>query len=81
MSAMQYKGYTGSVEFSEKDALFYGKVQGVNALVSYEGKNAAELQADFHDAVDDYISIAAKTHSASIIEAEREACGAQVCFA
>ena len=26
-------------------------------LISYEGTNAAELVADFHDAVDDYLSL------------------------
>lgn len=54
---MKYKGYIGSVEFSEDDSLFFGKVQGVRALISYEGTNAAELVADFHGAVDDYLSL------------------------
>ena len=54
---MQYKGYVGSVEFSEADGLFFGKVLGIRALISYEGANAAELVADFHDAVDDYLSL------------------------
>ena len=34
---MEYKGYVGSVEFSEKDEVFYGKVQGIRSLISYEG--------------------------------------------
>ncbi len=56
-NTMQYKGYVGSVEFSEADGLFFGKVLGIRALISYEGANAAELVADFHDAVDDYLSL------------------------
>ena len=28
-NTMQYKDYLGSVEFSEKDNLFYGKVLGI----------------------------------------------------
>ena len=39
-NTVEYKGYLGSVEFSEEDALFYGKVLGIRALVSYEGNNA-----------------------------------------
>ena len=35
-NTMEYKGYTGSVEFSEEDALFYGKVLGIRSLLSYE---------------------------------------------
>ena len=52
---MEYKGYIGSVEFSETDRLFFGKVQGIRSLISYEGKNADELIMDFHMAVDDYL--------------------------
>lgn len=54
---IQYKGYVGSVEFSEEDMLFYGKIQGISALVSYDGENAKELLQDFKRAVDDYLAL------------------------
>ena len=54
-NTMEYKGYVGSVEFSEEDALFFGKVLGVRALISYEGENARDLVEDFHSAVYDYL--------------------------
>lgn len=54
-NTIQYKGYTGSVEFSEEDGIFYGKVMGIRSLISYEGENAKDLIHDFHGAVDDYI--------------------------
>ena len=54
-NTMEYKGYVGSVEFSEEDALFFGKVLGVRALISYEGENARDLVEDFQSAVDDYL--------------------------
>ncbi len=54
---IEYKGYIGTVEFSEEDALFYGKVMGIRALISYEGSSATELLADFHGAVDDYLAL------------------------
>ena len=60
-NTMEYKGYVGSVEFSEEDALFYGKVLGIRALISYEGENAADLIADFHGAVDDYLELCAQS--------------------
>ena len=56
-NTMEYKGYVGSVEFSEADCLFFGKVMGIRALLSYEGSTAAELVADFHGAVDDYLAL------------------------
>ncbi|MCF0238658.1 MAG: type II toxin-antitoxin system HicB family antitoxin [Sphaerochaetaceae bacterium] len=37
--------------------MFYGKVLGIRALVSYEGENARELVSDFHSAVDDYLEM------------------------
>ena len=36
-NTIQYKGYVGSVEFSEEDGIFYGKVMGIRSLISYEG--------------------------------------------
>lgn len=54
-NTIQYKGYIGSVEFSEEDATFYGKVMGIRSLISYEGENAKELLDDFHGAVDAYL--------------------------
>ena len=53
---MEYRGYVGSVEFSESDGVFYGKVQGIRSLISYEGSTARELVDDFHGAVDDYLA-------------------------
>ena len=54
-NTMEYKGYIGSVEFSEEDGILFGKVMGIRALISYEGETGKELLADFHGAVDDYL--------------------------
>lgn len=54
---MEYKGYTGSVEYSDEDGIFFGKVQFIRALISYEGSNAEELRKDFHDGVNDYLAM------------------------
>lgn len=54
-NTMSYKDYIGSVEFSETDGVFFGKVLGIRALISYEGTNASELVQDFHDSVDEYL--------------------------
>lgn len=56
-NTMQYKGYVGSVEFSEKDRILFGKVLGIRSLISYEGRTVDELLNDFHEAVDDYLTI------------------------
>ena len=48
-NTMEYKGYIGSVEFSEAERSFFGKVQGLRAVISYKGSSAQELVTDFHD--------------------------------
>lgn len=52
---IKYKGYIGSVEFSESDNIFHGKLLGIRALVSYEGMDGKGLVSDFRAAVDDYL--------------------------
>ena len=56
MNTMTYKGYLGSVAFSEKDNVFYGKIEGINGLVNFEGESVKELTDAFHEAVDDYLA-------------------------
>ena len=56
-NTIEYKGYVGTVEFSQEDGVFFGKVMGLRALLSYEGSTAAELLDDFHGVVDDYLAL------------------------
>ena len=53
---MTYKGYIGSAAFSEKDNVFFGKIEGINGLVNFEGESVKELTEAFHEAVDDYLA-------------------------
>jgi len=52
---LHYKGYIGSVEFSEEDAVFHGKIVGIKSLISFEGDSVTSLTQDFHDAIDEYL--------------------------
>ena len=56
MSLMGYRGYLGSVEFDEEERVFYGRLEFIRALVSYEAKDAEGLVRAFHEAVDDYLA-------------------------
>ncbi|MCQ2189088.1 MAG: type II toxin-antitoxin system HicB family antitoxin [Paludibacteraceae bacterium] len=56
MNTMNYKGYIGHVEFSEEDNVFFGKIEGIDGLVNFEGDNVSELKKAFHEAVDDYLA-------------------------
>ncbi len=55
MKQLNYKGYTGSIEYSREDDLFFGKVFGIQSLISYEGKTGKELEKDFQEAIDEYL--------------------------
>lgn len=48
---MRYKDFYGTIEYSLDDNIFYGKVIGINGLISYEGKILEELIKDFNEIV------------------------------
>ena len=52
-----YKDFMGSVHFSAEDEIFFGKIEGIEDLVSFEGKSVKEIKKTFEEAVDDYIEI------------------------
>lgn len=56
---LTYKSYIGTVNFSAEDEVFYGKIHGINDLVTFEGKSVKELQQSFKDSVDDYLQTCA----------------------
>lgn len=58
MGLLKYKGYTGSVDYSEEDNCLYGKVLGMSKdTITYEGQDVNELRQDFEEAIDDYIAM------------------------
>ena len=52
---LEYKNYYAEVHFSSEDEVFYGKIIGINDLVSFEGTTVNELKEAFQEAVDDYL--------------------------
>ncbi|TXH00342.1 MAG: type II toxin-antitoxin system HicB family antitoxin [Candidatus Moraniibacteriota bacterium] len=54
---MQHKGYVGSVEYSAEDKTFFGKLDGIRDLVSFEGSDVDSLETSFKEAVDDYLEL------------------------
>ena len=52
---ISYKGYLGSVHFDFSQELFFGKVEFIRDLISYEAFDAKTLIKSFHEAVDDYL--------------------------
>ena len=54
---MTYKEYIGSVHFNAEDEVFYGKIEGIEDLISFEGKSVNELKMAFEEAVEDYVDL------------------------
>jgi len=52
-----FKDFIGTVHFSTKDSVFYGKIEGINDLITFEGESVSELKSAFEEAVDDYIAL------------------------
>ena len=55
---MEYKDYFGSVNYDDEDKIFYGKVEYIRSLISYEGHDVESLRNSFCEAVDDYLNLA-----------------------
>jgi len=62
---LTYKGFIGSVHFSADDGVFHGKVEGIDDLVTFEGKSVNELVEAFHEEVDDYLALCRKLGKAA----------------
>ena len=56
MKNLEYKSYTGTIEYSKEDGLLYGKVLGIPGLISYEGSTGKELEADYIAAIHSYLA-------------------------
>ena len=57
---IHYKDYYGSVYFDDEELIFYGKIQFIRALISYEATDAKGVKKAFEEAVDDYLELCAK---------------------
>jgi len=52
-----YKDFIGSVHFNAEDEFFFGKIEGIDDLVSFEGSSVIDLKSAFEEAVEDYLDI------------------------
>ncbi|MFN3996694.1 type II toxin-antitoxin system HicB family antitoxin [Algoriphagus sp.] len=57
MKYLEYRGFTGSIEYSPEDDLLFGKILGIQGLISYEGVTGKLLEEDFKTSIDEYLAI------------------------
>jgi predicted HicB family RNase H-like nuclease len=56
MNAMTYKDYAARIEFDAEDRLFVGRIAGIRDIVTFHADTVNDLEAAFHEAVDDYLA-------------------------
>ena len=52
---LEYKGYTGNVEFDAEAGVFHGEVLDTRDVITFQGTSVEDLQQAFRDSVDDYL--------------------------
>ena len=55
MSILKHKNFIAPIRYSEEDEVFVGRIEGINSVVSFEGKSIAELKEAFSEAVEIYL--------------------------
>ena len=43
------------IEFDSENKVLYGKIEGIDDLVTFESDSAKEIEKEFHYAVDDWL--------------------------
>ncbi len=54
-NVLEYKGYSGTVEFSAEDEVFFGRINGIRDVITFEADSVSKLKKAFKEAVEDYI--------------------------
>ena len=52
---LSYKGFSARVEFDAQDKIFFGRLLGIEDLITFHGDSVSKLQKAFHEAVIDYL--------------------------
>ena len=62
---LTYKDFIGSMHYNSGDEVFYGKIEEIDDLVTFEGKSLSELKKSFQAGVDEYF-LSLKTTKATV---------------
>ncbi len=57
---MEYKGYTGKLEFDDEAGIFHGEVISTRDVITFQGASVDEIRQAFHDSIDDYLDFCAQ---------------------
>ena len=54
---MEYKNYTGIVEYDTDGRIFTGEVIGLRDVVTFQGRTPDELEDSFRESIDFYLEM------------------------
>ncbi len=57
---LKYKNYMARVEFDSEDKTFFGRVAGIDDIITFQGETVNELISGLEEAVDDYLATCKK---------------------
>jgi len=55
-----YKDYNAKIRCRESDGLLVGHIMGIKDIVGFHADSEADIEAAFHEAVDDYLDMCAR---------------------
>jgi len=59
--SITYISFIGSVHYADEDEVFYGKIEEINDLITFEADNVKDLKESFKLMVDEHIKDNEKT--------------------
>ena len=62
----EYRGFSAIAEYEPESKVFFGRLDGIRDLVTFEAESESELVTQFQEAVDDYIDLCATLREASL---------------
>ena len=54
-NVLRYNDFIATVKYSSEDDVFFGRIEGINSVVSFEGQTIQELKSAFKEAVESYL--------------------------
>lgn len=59
-SILEYKGYSAEIVFDAEGSILSGAVLGIRDGIVFESDSVQSIEAEFHEAVDDYLEFCAE---------------------
>ena len=67
LNRFDYKGYYTLIHFDSEDKVLYGKIEGIDDLVTFESDSAKEIEKEFHEAVDDWLEFRKELNNGRVV--------------